>query len=167
MNPSTINAWSPEEAREAFRRCCGSTRWSREMECSRPFESGAAVFEAADRLWWALAPSDWLEAFAAHPRIGAREARGPEHASTSAWSKAEQSGTSSASEEQLEKLARLNRDYEARFGYIFIVCATGKSTEEMLAIIESRLHNTPSEEVRCAALEQARITTLRLEKIAP
>ena len=167
MNLETINAWSEDEACESFGRCCGSTRWSREMAQRRPFESDAALFEAADRLWWALAPSDWLEAFAAHPKIGAREAPRPEHAATALWSAGEQSGTERAGADVLENLAELNRRYEARFGYIFIVCATGKSAEEMLAILERRLSHCPEDEIKLAAAEQAKITRIRLEKIAP
>jgi 2-oxo-4-hydroxy-4-carboxy-5-ureidoimidazoline decarboxylase len=164
MNLAAINDWEPVEAALAFCRCCGSTRWSREMQWARPFESEAAVLEAADRIWWALEPADWLEAFASHPKIGAREAALPEHARTEAWSRAEQSGAGNASTEVLEKLAEMNRRYESRFGYIFIVCATGKSGDEMLAILESRLSNSPDDEIRCAAAEQAKITRIRLEK---
>ena len=167
MNIAAINAWTQAEASEAFRRCCGSTRWSREMEELRPFDSEAAVLEAAERVWWALEASDWLEAFAAHPKIGARGGARAEHAATAAWSKAEQSGAERATGDVLEKLFLLNGRYEARFGYIFIVCATGKSAEEMLAAIESRLLHSPEDEIRWAAAEQAKITRLRLEKIAP
>jgi 2-oxo-4-hydroxy-4-carboxy-5-ureidoimidazoline decarboxylase len=167
MNLATINAWMPDEAREAFRRCCGSARWCRALEGMRPFDSEAAMLEAAERIWWGLEPADWLEAFAAHPKIGARGGPRAEHVLTAAWSKAEQSGTERAPEDVLERLALLNGRYEARFGYIFIVCATGKSAEEMLAMIESRLVNSPDDEIRCAAGEQAKITRLRLEKIAP
>jgi 2-oxo-4-hydroxy-4-carboxy-5-ureidoimidazoline decarboxylase len=167
MNVAAINAWAPAEASEAFRRCCGSARWAREMEWARPFGSDEAVLEAADRIWWALEPGDWLEAFSAHPKIGARCGPGPEHAATAAWSKAEQSGAERAGADVLKNLADMNERYEARFGYIFIVCATGKSAEEMLAAIGSRMENEPSDEIRCAAVEQAKITRLRLEKIAP
>ncbi len=167
MNLATINAWMPDEARDAFRRCCGSTRWSREMEGMRPFDSEAAMLEAAERIWWGLEPADWLEAFAAHPKIGARGGPKAEHAATAGWSKAEQSGTERAAEDVLERLAPLNGRYEATFGHIFIVCATGKSAEEMLAMIESRLLNAPDDEIQCAAGEQAKIMRLRLEKIAP
>ena len=165
MNLETINAWNEAEACESFGRCCGSTRWSREMARLRPFESEAAVYEAADRLWWALDPSDWLEAFASHPKIGAREAPRPEHAATAAWSAGEQSGTERAGADVLEDLAELNRRYESQFGYIFIVCATGKSAAEMRGLLEARLANDPGRELAIAAGEQARITHLRLEKL--
>jgi 2-oxo-4-hydroxy-4-carboxy-5-ureidoimidazoline decarboxylase len=167
MNLAAVNAWTRAEAGEAFRRSCGSTRWAREMDWARPFDSEAAMLEAADRIWWALELTDWLEAFAAHPKIGSRGAPAPEHAATAAWSRAEQSGTEHAGADVLENLAEMNRRYETRFGYIFIVCATGKSAAEMLAAIESRLMNDPNDEIRCAALEQAKITRIRLEHIAP
>lgn len=92
MNLAAINAWPAEGACEAFRRCCGSSRWARELESLRPFDSEEAVLEAAERIWWRLEESDWLEAFAAHPRIGG-VVPAPEHAATAAWSRAEQAGT--------------------------------------------------------------------------
>ncbi len=167
MNIAAINAWPAAGACEAFRRCCGSSRWARELESLRPFDSEEAVLEAAERIWWTLEESDWLEAFAAHPRIGARGVPAPEHAATAAWSKAEQAATERAQAEVLDRLAEMNRRYEARFGYIFIVCATGKSAAEMLEVIESRFTNAPEDEIRVGAREQARITRIRLEKIAP
>src|ERR1039458_4432503 len=147
MNLETINAWTEAHAIESFRRCCGSTRWSREMTRLRPFESEAALYQAADRLWWELGPSDWLEAFAAHPKIGAREAPRPEHAATAAWSAGEQAGIGRAPAEVLRALEQANRRYLARFGHIFIVCATGKSAEEMLMILERRLSHSPEDEI--------------------
>jgi 2-oxo-4-hydroxy-4-carboxy-5-ureidoimidazoline decarboxylase len=167
MNLETINAWNETEASESFCRCCGSTRWSREMARLRPFESEAALYEAADRLWWRLGPSDWLEAFASHPKIGAREPPRPEHAATAAWSAGEQAGTEQASADALRALEEANRRYEATFGHIFIVCATGKSAEEMQAILERRLSHSPEDEIKLAAAEQAKITRIRLEKLAP
>ncbi len=107
MNVTTINDWNVYEAREAFRRCCGSTRWVEGMEWLRPFESEAVVLGTADRIWWALEPTDWLEAFAAHPEIGTRETPPVSQASTAAWSKAEQSGTERAPRSVLATLAEL------------------------------------------------------------
>jgi 2-oxo-4-hydroxy-4-carboxy-5-ureidoimidazoline decarboxylase len=105
--------------------------------------------------------------FASHPKIGARSASRPEHAVTANWSAAEQSGTQRAPAHVFADLAEMNRHYEARFGFIYIVCATGRSAEEMLGILKARLTNTPEDEIRCAAVEQAKITRLRLEKVAP
>lgn len=120
--------------------------------------------ETADRVWWELGPEDWLEAFRGHPKIGER-ASADGALETRRWSSAEQSGTRGARADVLEALANANRTYEARFGYIFIVCAAGKSAEEMLALLDQRLQNDPGAEIRVAAEEQCKITRLRLEKL--
>lgn len=112
------------------------------------------MLRTAGAIWWSLDPEDWLEAFRAHPKIGER--------TSSAWSRQEQSATASAAAEQLVELARLNRAYEDRFGYIFIVCATSKTTDQMLDALHQRLNNPPAEEIRIAAREQSQITKLRL-----
>jgi 2-oxo-4-hydroxy-4-carboxy-5-ureidoimidazoline decarboxylase len=166
MNLVRINGWSGEEARVELLRCCGSRRWAAAMAVLRPFAMVAAVFEAAERVWWKLERSDWLEAFAAHPRIGDLDALRARLAATAAWSLSEQAGVSGAPEDVLQRLADRNRAYEERFGYIFIVCATGRSAAEMLALLEGRLGNAPGDEIQIAAAEQAKITRLRLERIA-
>jgi OHCU decarboxylase len=124
------------------------------MAAARPFRDLAALTAAADRIWADLDRDDWLEAFAAHPKIGERA--GP------AWSAQEQSGVAGAPREVIDRLVIANRDYEARFGYIFIVCATGKSAAEMLDLLERRLGHAPEQELRIAADEQRTITRLRL-----
>jgi 2-oxo-4-hydroxy-4-carboxy-5-ureidoimidazoline decarboxylase len=167
VNLAQINAWTEDEAIAAFRRCCGSTRWFERMARLRPFESEASLFEAAERAWWALASADWLEAFAAHPKIGDRDAMRAKFAATAAWSASEQAGVVGAPEDVLDALADANDRYHERFGYIFIVCATGKTAEEMLALIRERLSNDPEVEIQTAAAEQAKITRIRLEKITP
>ena len=167
MNLATINAWTDEEAIASFRRCCGSTRWSERMARLRPFDSEAAVFETAERIWWELDSADWLEAFAAHPRIGDRDAMRAKFAATAAWSAREQSGVDGAAEDVLQALAEENTRYHERFGYIFIVSATGKTAAEMLALLRERLSNEPGREIAVAAAEQAKITRLRLEKLSP
>jgi 2-oxo-4-hydroxy-4-carboxy-5-ureidoimidazoline decarboxylase len=167
MNLAQINAWTEDEATAAFRRCCGSSRWSERMTRLRPFGSEASLFEAAERVWWVLAPADWLEAFAAHPKIGDRDALRAKFAATAAWSAIEQAGVDGAAEDVLDALAVANDRYHERFGYIFIVCATGKTAEEMLALIRERLSNDPEVEIQAAAAEQAKITRIRLEKLAP
>jgi OHCU decarboxylase len=123
----------------------------------RPFGLREAIFNAADEIWKSLDPSDWLEAFAHHPRIG-------EETNNSVAAR-EQSGVKSATDDIRAQLAQINRDYEQRFGYIYIVCATGKSAEEMLAIARDRLNNDPSTELAVAAEEQRKITQLRLAKL--
>jgi OHCU decarboxylase len=122
-----------------------------------PFANTETMLDEADAIWRGLQPEDWTEAFRAHPKIGER--------TSSAWSQREQSGTASASADQREELARLNLDYERRFGYIFIVCATGKTTAEMLAALNERLRNPPEVEIHMAAEQQRRITRLRLLKL--
>ncbi len=165
MNLELINALTDDEAHESFKRCCGSTRWSEEMARARPFESEAALMETAERIWWRLANDDWLEAFGAHPRIGDIDALRTKFASTAAWASREQAGVDRAAEHVLNHLAIGNRQYEARFGYTFIVCATGKSAEEMLELLRERLSSDTEAEIKIAAAEQMKITRIRLERI--
>lgn len=120
---------------------------------------------AADRIWWSLDPQDWLEAFHSHPKIGEKKAAAPTAAEAQQWSEEEQSGINNSAKQTLDALAELNRAYEEKFGFIFIVCASGKSTEEMLAILHERMGNDLSEELRIAAAEQSKITDLRLRKL--
>jgi 2-oxo-4-hydroxy-4-carboxy-5-ureidoimidazoline decarboxylase len=160
-----LNHLPVDEAREALRRCCGASRWVDAMAARRPFPSAEALFAAADEVWAGLGPADWREAFAHHPRIGDKEALRERFAATRQWAAAEQSGASAASDDVLDALARGNRDYEARFGHIFVVCATGKGAEEMLGLLRQRLSNEPEAEARVAAAEQARITRIRLERL--
>jgi len=148
-----INGWPPEIARQKFIQCCGSRRWADAMTAARPFASWHAVEETAAAIWKRSAREDILEAFAAHPKIG--DHRGHE----------EQAGVRTASETTLDELARLNREYEARFGYIYIVCATGKSADEMLALLHERMNNDPEQELAIAAGQQLLITQLRLKRL--
>jgi OHCU decarboxylase len=133
------------------------------MAAARPFVSGDELTETADRVWRGLSKADWLEAFSAHPKIGSPAAAG--HGKARAWSRDEQSGAGGASRETLESLAATNREYEERFGHIFIVCATGRTAGEMLALLRTRLGNDPESELSLAAEEQRKITRLRLEKL--
>jgi OHCU decarboxylase len=179
MNLDHLNALDDERAAAALLQCCGSTRWARAMAAARPFTDAEALAESADRIWSSLVPSDWREAFAAHPRIGAGGAGGAAGSNASrgpalseqgvaraeGWSAQEQADVRSAAADVQQRLADANREYEARFGYIFIVCATGKSASEMLAMLESRLQHAPEEELVIAAEEQRKITRLRLTKL--
>lgn len=134
---------------------------------ARPFATPQALLSEADRVWSALEARDYLEAFSHHPQIGADLAElQKKFAITAAWSASEQSGAATANVETLRALRDENRDYLARFGFIFIVCATGKSAEEMLALLRERLPNDPDTELQIAAAEQAKITRLRLEKLS-
>ena len=166
MSLASLNSWNETTAREAFLRCCGSRRWAAEMAARRPFASQAVLSETARQLWRALPRAEWLQAFAAHPRIGDLESIKKRFASTADLAASEQAGVAGASEETFTALAELNNQYETRFGYIFIVCARGKSAEEMLALLQERLHNKPEEEIGFAALEQEKIMLLRLEQLA-
>lgn len=165
MESAQLNILQPEAARNLFERCCGSRAWIDAMLAARPFADRASLFAAAERAAERLERADWLEAFAHHPRIGDVAALREKFASTAAWAGAEQGGAAGAPEAVLEALVRGNRAYEARFGYIFIVCATGKRADEMLALLESRLPNDPVTELAIAAAEQRKITRLRLEKL--
>lgn len=165
MTLNEINSTETQQLIEKLMLCCGSTNWASAMAEARPYSSEAALLEKADTVWNNLSASDWKEAFTHHPKIGDIESLRKKFASTAAWAEGEQSGTSSASDEVLRKLAELNDVYERTYGYIFIVCATGKSAEEMLEILESRLQNNPEEELRIAAGEQQKITRIRLEKL--
>ena len=158
MTLDELNRLSSSRAVAEFARCCGSPRWASAMAAARPFARFDAMVQKGDEIWESLGKTDWLEAFAAHPRIG--DGRG-----ASAWSTAEQSGMQSADDGTKERLAALNQLYQRRFGYIFIVCATGKSPAEMLALIEARISNGPNAELRIAADEQRKITGLRLAKL--
>jgi allantoicase len=152
-----VNTLTDDLAAVQLRNCCGSSEWVRRMMAARPFPAWSDLIREAEAIWNALNPDDWREAFAAHPRIGDKSGSG--------WARQEQSGTSSASSKSLEALAAANREYEARFGHIYIVCATGKSAGEMLAIARQRLANSPDDEMRVAAGEQMKITKLRLMKL--
>jgi OHCU decarboxylase len=131
----------------------------------RPFATEAELLEAADRVWWSLTAEDWLEAFRAHPRIGERKAQTEQGQRAAAWSAQEQAGASSAGADVSARIAEGNRVYEQRFGHIYIVKATGKTADQMLAILRERLANDAETELRVAAGEQAKITRLRLEKL--
>jgi OHCU decarboxylase len=163
---SGLEGWNTlpsEEAEARLLSCCGSREWARRVAAGRPYRGAGDLAAAADRVWRSLSRNDWLEAFAAHPKIGASAAKGD--AKSRRWSRAEQAGTASASPETLANLADANRDYEERFGHIFIVCATGKNAGEMLALLEARLHNDPQTELATAAEEQRKILQLRLTKL--
>lgn len=160
-----LNAMGADHATAQFLKCCGSTNWARRVVAERPFKSVDDLISKADRMWWSLEPRDWLEAFQSHPKIGEKKAASAVAVDAQRWSADEQSGIRNSAQETMETLAKLNREYEEKFGYIFIVCASGKSSEEMLAILRDRLGSDKDEELRNAAAEQAKITQLRLRKL--
>jgi allantoicase len=160
-----LNALSAKEARAALAACCGSAKWAQQMMKARPFGSAAQFFETADRIWSGLGRKDRLEAFRHHPRIGESRAARKRSAQAKTWSTGEQSKAREAASETQAALAEANRAYEARFGYIFIVCASGKTSEEILSMLRARLANDPETELGAAAEEQRKIMRLRLEKL--
>ena len=162
---ASLNAMSANKAEEEFLKCCGSPEWTRRVTTERPFASLDDLISKSERVWWSLEPHDWLEAFRSHPKIGEQKADQQVSREAQGWSEQEQSGIRDSAQQTLRELAELNRAYEEKFGYIFIVCASGKGSEEMLAILRERLQNKPDEELRFTAAEQARITELRLRKL--
>ena len=165
MRLADLNALDDGAAVGAFLRCCGSSRWAGQMTAARPFAGAEAVRRTADAVWSVLDRADWLEAFAAHPKIGETRSGGPGESGGADWSQEEQAGVAGAAAQSLHRLTDANRDYEARFGYLFIVCATGRTAGEMLTLLEDRLRHDPGEELRVAAEEQRKITQLRLRKL--
>jgi 2-oxo-4-hydroxy-4-carboxy-5-ureidoimidazoline decarboxylase len=154
------------EANAAFLRCCGSTRWAKRMVEARPFWSETALFGTAEQEWWRLGERDFREAFSHHPEIGSDLGKLRERfAATSTWSSREQAAVATASDATLKELEAANRDYREHFGYVFLVCATGKSAEEMLSLLHERMSNPPENELRVAAGQQAKITRIRLAKL--
>jgi 2-oxo-4-hydroxy-4-carboxy-5-ureidoimidazoline decarboxylase len=162
-----LNALQPDSLRSELTKCCAAGRWVEAMVVARPFADDKCLQGTAADIWWKLDRSDWLEAFAGHPRIGDVDSLRAKFTGTRDWASGEQSCVAGASEATLSRLAELNREYEARFGYIFIVYASGKSADEMLAILESRMANDPQTELQIAAAEQLKITQLRLQKLVP
>lgn len=160
-----LNELAPEQAEAEFLKCCGSQAWAKALSDARPFGDADALCRKADSAWWSLGEEDWLEAFRAHPKIGEQKAAAAQSEQARNWSAREQSGVQDAAAETKAALAAGNQEYEERFGFIFIVCATGKSSEEMLAILNQRLQNDSGTELRLAAEEQRKITRLRLEKL--
>jgi 2-oxo-4-hydroxy-4-carboxy-5-ureidoimidazoline decarboxylase len=160
-----LDEMSESKAADLLADCCGSSQWVREMLAARPFGSREAVLSAADRIWSSLDASDWLDAFAHHPRIGEKHGAVSQGELGAAWSAGEQRNVASASENVRQSLAAVNEEYERRFGYIYIVCATGKTPEQMLELARQRLRNDAARELRIAAEEQRKITRLRLQKL--
>lgn len=167
MNPTVaeLDTMKPERASQLLGDCCGSTRWVSALIARRPFGSMGRLLAAADDVWRSLGPDDRREAFSHHPRIGEQRSGAQQSERGAAWAAGEQSGMGAAPDDTRTALARANREYEQRFGYIYIVCATGKTAGELLATATERLRNDPDTELAVAAEEQRKITRLRLEKL--
>jgi allantoicase len=153
-----LNAMKPLDATTALLRCCGSSAWTAAMVAARPFENVPTLLRMAERAWFQLSENDYLEAFAAHPRIGDKQAQG-------AWSQREQGQVATAADNVLRELAEANQAYLAKHGFIYIVCASGRSADAMLADLRARLPRSRADELRTATEEQAKITWLRLREL--
>jgi len=160
-----IDLAAPDEARRLLSTCCGSSAWVRRMLRRRPFGSNETLMAAARESWEDLTQTDWLEAFSHHPKIGDRASLARRFPDTAHLSSREQSGVNGASGDVLDALTDGNRAYQDKFGFIFIICATGKTSEEMLEALKQRLENDAETELPIAAFEQGKITELRLKKM--
>jgi len=165
MTLHDLNTLPKERLREELERCCGSKAWIDKMLPFFPADDMVELLEDAEEQWYKCSESDWKEAFAHHPKIGDIDSLKKKFASTADWASGEQGGMSKASDEIIKSIAEGNKEYEKKFGYIFITCASGKSAEEMLSELNVRLNNNPEVEIEVAADEQNKITKLRLEKL--
>lgn len=163
-----LDECSPDQALADLKACCGSSAWAKAMLDRRPFKNMERLFNAADEVWASLDSADWLEAFASHPRIGELKpseqssAGGSKHLT---WAGSEQAGVNSADRDLLEAIRQSNEEYLKKFGYIYIVCATGKTAGQMYEMLSQRLKNSSEIELPIAAEEQRKITRIRLEKL--
>ncbi len=160
-----FNQLDEAEAITLLETCCTVMRWCKEMVSRRPFPSIDVVLKVADDIWGAMEEADILEAFSGHPKIGDVNSLRAKYAHTAGLAGAEQGAVKQASDEVLQALKEANDLYEARNGFIFIVCATGKSAEEVLEILHQRLANDRKTELRTGAEEQGKITAIRLRKL--
>ncbi len=173
MQLAELNATDVDSARGEFLMCCGSARWARLMTEARPFADVNTMIARGEAIWDSLDAGDWLEAFSAHPRIGAGAATSPPAgaagqagpAEPRTWSGQEQAGMTDADDATRRRLVEANAAYASRFGYIFIICATGRTAAEMLDALERRMRNDAGTELGVAAGEQRRILALRLAKL--
>jgi 2-oxo-4-hydroxy-4-carboxy-5-ureidoimidazoline decarboxylase len=162
---ANLNALPTAAACEVFRGCCGAERWLQLMEKARPFVDMLELHATADEAFDQLSSDDWLAAFACHPQIGDLNSLRMKFAGNKVWSHGEQQGVNVSDEATLAALAAGNIAYSERFGYIFIVCASGKSAAEMLELLTARLENEPQLELSIAAAEQRKITHIRIDKL--
>jgi 2-oxo-4-hydroxy-4-carboxy-5-ureidoimidazoline decarboxylase len=168
MNTMTIAQFDHlplDRKRELLFQCCGSTGWVNKMIPVFPVEDLVDLLECAEEKWYECSEEDWLEAFEHHPKIGDINSLKERFANTKEWAEGEQAAVKQTSKEVLKELSEYNKTYEEKFGFIFIICATGRSAEEMLVFLKERLHNSKAEEIAIAAREQLKIFQLRLEKL--
>lgn len=160
-----LNSLTADEAAKELLQCCGSKRWAAEIVTGRPYETLETLVARAHDVWWSLDRTDWLEAFRSHPKIGEKKAADKVSAQSQQWSGQEQSGVANAPQNTVESLAALNEAYEQKFSFIFIICAIGKTSDEMLSALRERLQHNHEAELPIAAAEQGKITELRLKKL--
>ena len=159
---ATLNGLEPKAAIDLLKQCCGSTEWATRVASKRPYASEGDLLEMAEAVWWGLRREDWLEAFRAHPRLG--ESLTSDRSKSAVWSSGEQAQVVRDGESRSE-LQRLNREYEAQFGWIFILSASGKTADDVRRSLTERLAHDPASELRVAAEEQNKITRLRIRKL--
>jgi 2-oxo-4-hydroxy-4-carboxy-5-ureidoimidazoline decarboxylase len=165
MTLEEFNRSTSAEARMAFTKCCGSHNWVDHMVALQPFKTVESLLSTSESVWNKCKEADWLEAFTHHPKIGDVTSLEEKYNNTKDWASDEQKSVDSASKEVILKLSELNGLYKEKFGFIFIVCATGKSAGEMLELLKSRMDNTYEDELKIAMTEQHKITVLRLKKL--
>ena len=165
MTLHEFNSFSAVDAAHALQQCNAANAWYEAMAAARPYAGIAEMKNQAESVWATLGESDYLQAFEAHPMIGDVDSLRKKYASTKAMASGEQAGAAIADEAVLTELAKLNHDYLAKFGFIFIVFATGKTAAQMLDLLKARLPNTRDQEIHNAAVEQMKITLLRIEKL--
>jgi len=166
MNLQEINEMNVSDAKHAFMQCCTSSAWVNKMVASRPYPAADELFDAANQNWIGLSEGDYLEAFDGHPKIGDVSSLMKKYANTKSLAAGEQSGMNEADQQTIQELSQGNNDYQEKFGFIFIVCATGKSAGEMSALLQARIGNNRDTELKNAAEEQRKIFHIRLNKFA-
>ena len=154
MKLEEFNSMTPKEARNELFKCCGSNHWADNVIKHFPFQSIESLKQTSDKIWWECSKEDWLEAFSHHPKIG-QKTLDKKFESTKSWAENEQSGTKNADEKILQNLIRVNNIYENKFGFIFIICATGKTAGVMMALLNERIDNDSEKEIKIAAQEQS------------
>jgi 2-oxo-4-hydroxy-4-carboxy-5-ureidoimidazoline decarboxylase len=160
-----LNTLPTETLKQELFKCCGSTSWVNKMVSFFPMDDLVEMLEDAEEQWYACTEADWREAFTYHPKIGDLASLAKKFAATAEWASGEQTAVNTASMQVITDLAAANEAYEKKFGYIFIVSATGKTAEEMLSLLQQRLPNTPEDEIQIAIEEQNKITLIRLQKL--
>ena len=165
MNLQELNELNEIDAKEVFSRCCSASNWVNDMVNARPYKDIDAVQARAVKVWRTMEKPDFMEAFDGHPKIGDPESLADKYRNTHALASDEQSSVEVASEEVIHKLAIANQQYKQKFGYIFIICATGKTADQMLDLINRRIYNDPESELAIAATEQQKITAIRISVI--